>query len=231
MKFKKALGLTVAATAIATSASFAPVASAELSASAGVASAYLWRGFDLGLGDAAVFGDITYSVSGFHAGVWGSSGDIVGGNEYDLIIGYGIESGDFSADISWVSYTYQNGAFETDINDFVEIILSIGFGPVSFAYHDNIESDPNSYALGEEYSYFNIGFALNDQWSFAVGRHDADEDVTGEGSPTHLDVTYAYNDNLSFTVSKLVNDEDSAFASALGDDDAHFVVSYSLPIE
>ena len=66
------LGLT-AATAMAVSHS--AMAEVEVSASAGVASAYLWRGVNLGNGAAAVFGDITASMGGAYATVWGSSGD------------------------------------------------------------------------------------------------------------------------------------------------------------
>jgi uncharacterized protein (TIGR02001 family) len=50
-------------------------AEVEVSASATVASMYLWRGKDLGNGAAAVSGDLTVSASGAYAGVWTSSGD------------------------------------------------------------------------------------------------------------------------------------------------------------
>ena len=229
MNLKKTMGLSVAAAAVAVSASFAPVASAEVSASVGIANMYLWRGYDLGFGSAAISGDITYSVSGFHAGVWGSSGDEIGGTEYDLIVGYGGEAGDFSYDLSIVDYVYQESEFgpqgDTDIGDFMEYILSLGYGPVSFSYYDNFQSEPGTYALGEDYSYFTLSVDVGD-FSFLVGRHDPDG---GTDNPTHLDITYNYNDNLSFTVSKLVADEDSAFN--VTDKDANFVVSYSVPIE
>ena len=42
-------------------------ASAELSASATVASSYLWRGFELGTGTPAISADLVYSNSGFYA--------------------------------------------------------------------------------------------------------------------------------------------------------------------
>lgn len=236
MNLKKTLGLTVAATAIAASASFAPVATAvEVSASAGISNMYLWRGYNLAasvddLGAAAFSGDITVSTGGFYGSIWASSGDSFAGTEYDLILGYGGESGDFSYGISLISYVYANDPGDTDIGDFVEAVINLGYGPLSFAYHDNIESEPGTYALGEEYSYFNIGYAINDSWSVAIGRHDLDQDGVPSAlqvadTPTHLDISYAYNDNLSFTVSKLIADEEDS------DDDALFAVSYSFPIE
>ncbi|MEX1033938.1 MAG: TorF family putative porin [Cellvibrionaceae bacterium] len=230
MKLSKTLTCSMAAAAFAASATLAPVANAEVEvgASVGISNMYLWRGYDLGFGSAVVSGDIGVSVAGFHGTVWGSSGDDFAGTEYDLIVGYGGSVGDFSYDLSVVSYVYPEGelaGIDTDLGDFVEAILTLGFGPVSMSYYDNIESKPGTYALGEDYSYFTISADIGD-FSVLVGRHDPDG---LDDNPTHLDLTYHYNDNLSFTVSKLVADEDTAFNTS--DKDAHFVVSYSLPIE
>jgi uncharacterized protein (TIGR02001 family) len=78
----------------------------EVSASASVASMYLWRGQDLGNGAAAVSGDLTASMGGAYAGVWTSSGDTAAGQEYDLYVGFGGEAEDFSYDLSIWTYTY-----------------------------------------------------------------------------------------------------------------------------
>jgi hypothetical protein len=245
MKLSTSLTTSLAVTAVAASASFAALASEEtamnasagvaktvISASAGVANMYLWRGYDLGAGEgnAAVFGDITASVGGFYGSIWASSGDSTAGTEYDVIAGYSGESGDFSYGLAIVSYVYPTDPLDTDIGDYVEAILTLGYGPVSFSYYDNIESEPGTYAPGEDYSYFTISAEFG---SFAalIGRHDPDDGVSGPGAgnPTHLDLTYNYNENLSFTISKLIADDDSPFN--VTDGDAHFVVSYTLPIE
>jgi len=47
---------------------------------------------------------------------------------------------------------------------------------------------------------------------------------------THFDLTYAFNENLSFTVSKVL-DDDAEDTAEPKDEDAIFVVSYSLPIK
>lgn len=230
MKHSKILTSTVAAAALAASMSFAPVASADVSvsASAAVANMYLWRGYDLSQGSAAVSGDLGFSAGiepvSFHADVWGSSGDDSWGTEYDVILGVGGAAGIFSYDLSVVSYVYPNtgpvGA-DTDIGEFMEAVYTLGLGPVSLSYYDNIQSEPNTNGAGlDEYAYYTISASFG-SFSVLAGKHDNE---FGD-DPTHLDVSYAYNDNLSFTISKFIQDAD------LIDRDAHFVVSYSIPIE
>lgn len=213
---KKLIASSVAAATVA-AASFAPVANAEISASAGVASTYLWRGIDLGPGTPAVSGDINYSSGGFYAGTWVSSGDTTAGTEYDLYAGYGGEVGLFSYDISVWNYLYPEGGTQEDqFGDLSEVILSLGVGPVSFSWYENVANNGGS----EEYRYYTLGYGY-EAFSFTVGHHD---DVGL--NMTHLDVSYAYNDSLAFTVSQVIDDDDNAF-----DDDLKLVVSYSLPIE
>jgi uncharacterized protein (TIGR02001 family) len=230
----KPLSASIAATVLA-AAAFAPAANAELSASAGVASMYLWRGVELGDGTPAVFGDLIYSVGGAYIGIWGSSGDSSAGSEYDLFAGYGGEVGAFSYDISIWNYNYSdggsyqgvvaNGGTEVEISkaiarddtfkELTEIILTLGFGPVTFQYYDNIAG-----ATG--YEYYTLAGSI-DKFTLKAGYHDPKD-----GSDmTHIDFTYAYNDRLSFTVSKVVDEGiDGSY-----DDDAKFVVAYSLPID
>lgn len=194
-----------------------PAANAEISASAGVASTYLWRGIDLGSGTPAVSGDLSYSAGGFYTTVWGSSGDTGAGTEWDLGAGYGGEAGVFSYDISIWNYMYPNGGTQEDqFGDLTEVILSLGVGPVSFSWYENVANNGGS----EEYRYYTLGFS---QGAFGVtlGKHD---DVGTD--MTHVDFSYAYNDNLSFIFSQVIEDDDDAF-----DDDMKFVVSYSIPIE
>lgn len=227
---KKLLASSVAASVIA-AGSFASNAHAEVSASVGVASTYLWRGFDLGSGTPAVSGDLSYSNSGFYTGIWGSSGDTAAGTEYDLYAGYGMSFGEndmFSIDLSIWNYNYPSGeAFaedeeveerrldETDFGDLSEVVLSIGMGPVAFTYYDNVAG---STVDANGYEYYTLSGTMGD-FALTVGMHDnADGD-----DPVHVNLDYAYNDNLVFTLSQFVADEPEY-------DDLKFVVSYSLPI-
>lgn len=209
---KKVLGSALTAAVLSVSA-MAPVANAELAASAGVASTYLWRGYDLGSGTPAVSGDIQYDREGFYTGVWASSGDTSAGTEFDLYVGYGIELGGITVDASLWNYNYPSGPDETDFADLTEFVLSVGFGPVSATIYENVAGD-NGYTYGTVSANFGA-------FDVTLGHHNSQ---AGNPNSTHLDVSYAYNDNLSFTLSQFVDNNPEG-------DDLKVVVAYSLPIE
>ncbi|WP_101758494.1 TorF family putative porin [Oceanicoccus sp. KOV_DT_Chl] len=210
---------TLLATAVAASTFAAPavMAEVEVAASVAVASSYLWRGQDLGDGSPAVSGDLVASMGGLYGGIWGSSGDDTAGNEYDLFVGYGAEFGEVSVDLSVWNYVYPDGGVRDDnFGDLSEAILSVGFGPVSVTYYDNI-------AGGSGYTYLTVGAEFG-AFSFTVGQTDNED---SDDDYTHFDIGYAYNDNVSFTFSQVVDEDDAGNV----DDDLNFVVSYSLPIQ
>ena len=209
-----ALGLAVSGSLMTAQHAAAEV---EVAASAAVASAYLWRGQDLGGGTPVVSGDIVVSTGGAYAGIWGSSGDTANGSEYDLWAGYGGSIEDFSYDVSLWTYTYPGSDALDTFGQLSELIVSIGYGPVAFTYYDNV-------AGGSGYTYYTLS-AGYEAFSGKIGYSDEGGD---DDTYTHVDLGYAYNDNLSFTLSKVVDFDDGA---SLGDDDTLFVVSYSLPIE
>ncbi|MFA5631399.1 MAG: TorF family putative porin [Porticoccaceae bacterium] len=209
---KKAICSSLAAvTAVSGLMMSSQVSAVELSASAAVASSYLWRGQDMGSGSPAVSGDLIASAGGAYAGIWGTSGDSAVGTEYDLFAGYGTTLGAFTFDISVLNYNYPTGPEEIDAGDLTEVILSVGVGPMTLAYYDNV-------AGASGYEYYSLGFDI-DRFSLLVGMHDN----PGGDDPVHLDLSYAYNENLSFTLSQFISDEPPG-------DDLKFVVSYSLPI-
>lgn len=203
----------------------------EVAASAAVANMYLWRGQDLGNGDPAVSGDIKVTESGFHTGLWGSSGDATYGTEYDVWAGYGGAAGDFRYDLTFWNYIYPSDTTLDDDNDgfadLSEAVLTLGFGPVTFMYYDNIAGAPNYYyyTLGATFGAFSglIGYSINED--AVVSEFDGSTD---DSDYTHIDVSYAYNENLAFTLSQVIDegpDNDQV------DDDLKFVVKYSLPIK
>lgn len=202
MTFSKKI-LAGALTILLSVGTIIPAANAEISASAAVATSYLWRGYDLGSGTPAAMADISFSEGGAYAGLWISSGDTGAGTEFDLFAGFGGEIGDLSYDINVTNYLYPTGQFsetDGDIGDFVELILTLGYGPVSISYYDNIAGDTGGYAASEDYSYINASLAAGD-FSFAIGDHDFGDDTDA----THLDITYSYNDNISFTMSTWID--------------------------
>ena len=215
-------------------------ASAELSASATVASSYLWRGYELGSGTPAVSADLVYSNSGFYAGVWVSSGDTFTevevdesaeepevslkstGTEYDLFIGYGGSIGEnFSYDLSYITYIYPTGGFDKteQAGDFAEAVLNVGLGPVSITYKENVAGGTGGYSLPDDYSYVSIDTSAGD-FGFTLGAHDG-----GASDATHFDVSYAATENLAFTFSTILDSDDTASEKG-----PIVVASYSIPL-
>lgn len=220
MKLTK--NLLASAVAVLASASFlAPVANAEVAASVGISNMYYWRGLDLGTGDPQVSGDLKFSESGFYAGAWGGSGDSAGGTEYDLYMGYGNTIGEiFKYDFSLWTYVYPSTK-DSDgkpVDDYAnpgklsEAVITLGAGPVSLTYMDNIAGLET-----EGYWYATLS-ATFDKFTVLYGQHES-------AYGAHVDFSYAYNDRLTFKVGKVVDDENGTV-----DDDVKFIASYSLPL-
>ncbi len=211
------LGVAVAGSMMAAQQAVADV---DVAASAAVASMYLWRGQDLGNGTPAISGDITASTAGAYVGIWGSSGDTATGSEYDLYVGYGGEVEGFTYDVSLWNYIYSgNSDFDT-FGALTDLVISLGFGPVTFTYYDNVAG-----STGSEYYTLEAGY---ESFSAKLGYSDSEAD---KSDYTHLDLGYAYNDNLSFTVSKIVDNDGAKESDGGMNEDTLFMVSYSLPID
>jgi uncharacterized protein (TIGR02001 family) len=221
--------LGAAAVALSSAIGFATPAAAEVTASAAVSNMYLWRGLDLGNGDAAVSGDLRYTNSGAYVGVWLSSGDSTLGNEYDYYAGYGNKIGDFTYDLSLWNYNYSDAGLDPNnpgfdvsddtTGDLSEVIATLGYGGfVSFSYYDNI-------AGASGYEYYTLS-GIYEQFSVTLGYHDP----SGGNDILHANLTYAFNSNLSFTVSKVVDQDTHKNDPGAVDEDVKFVVTYALPI-
>lgn len=175
------------------------------SASFGASNLYLWRGVDLGNGDAHVYGSLDVdSGVGAYAGVWAASGDSGLGQEYDLYAGYGTDlTEDISVDASIINYVYpkQDKAVEqTGFSDFSEVALSADIYGLGLSYYKDV--------TGSDYEYANASYGYG-PFSAAVGHH-----IDGAGAPfgdsmTHLDLSFQFNDELSFTTSTIVDSDDS----------------------
>ena len=113
---KKLLSASIAAATIAGFA--APAAAVEgLSANAGIVSDYYFRGGNLG--DAGAYAGVDYEIGGFYIGTWAIDDGAGGqdGLEYDIYLGYGQESGDFSWSVGFTDYQYTyTSAFENELN-------------------------------------------------------------------------------------------------------------------
>jgi hypothetical protein len=198
--------LIAAATITTFGLAAAPTALA-LDASASIATSYLWRGHELGNGDAALAVDLSGSTGAISYGLWVSSGDqetgtgtadAEGGTEYDIYASYGGEVNGIGYSIGYASYNYPSRGVSFD--DAAEYIYGLSYGPASVTVFDGKDSD---------YEYTVVGYEAG-AFSFAYGDDETD---------THFDVSYAVNDSLSLTVSD--SDRDGA--------DTIVVASYTLP--
>ncbi|XOZ33319.1 TorF family putative porin [Halomonadaceae bacterium KBTZ08] len=208
--FRLATCLTASLLGAGALAGATQASAAEPSVTAGFSASniYLWRGTDLGAGDAQVTGSLDVaSGMGAYAGVWASSGDSGAGQEYDLYAGYGTDlTEDISVDASVVNYIYpeqDRSISQTGFADFSEAIVSVNAYDVGLSYFHDITS--------ADYQYMTASYSYN-AFSATLGRHSFDEDspspTYGEDM-THLDISFQFNDELSFTASTLLDADNS----------------------
>ncbi|WP_372760878.1 TorF family putative porin [Litorivivens sp.] len=241
MKKVKTL-LTSGATAAAIALSAAP-AMAELEASAAVSNIYVFRGVDQGFGTGAVSGDLVYSTAGFYAGIWASSA-LSGGGEVNFFGGWSGEVGGLGLDLGALSYYYAGNSQLDGGNDLTEAYLGLSFGGAELYYFDNVSGNNAFNALSDDgFTYTTLSYTMG-KFSALVGMADGEEEENAkhDNDYVHLDLTYAFNDNLSFAVSKIVDADDELLgkkatvgSTAKGlnytlDDDALFIVTYSIPL-
>ncbi len=246
--------LLLAAAAWAT----APGAAAQtmsLDASAGLATAYLFRGAELGDGAAAFYGDIFWNIgavdedgSSAYAGVWLSSGDTALGSEYDLVAGYRWQRDWFGIDVGVVSYVYPDvisnlsgieATTATASDTSVETLLSnhrvvsereqnFDVGQFSEVYL-GLSGGPVSL-----YYYDNV--AGNTGYSYLALSWDigdfslliGDHATMSPGDEyQHVDLSWSYNDYLSLTLSKRFSEGIDVEGTQ---NDTVAVLSLSLPI-
>jgi hypothetical protein len=169
----------IAAATLTTFGLAAAPAAVALEASASLATSYLWRGTELGNGDAALAVDLSGSTGAISYGLWVSSGDS-SSTEYDLYASYGGSVGEIGYSIGYASYNYPSTGIGFD--DSAEYIYGLSYGPASVTVFDGKDSD---------YEYTVVGYEAG-AFSFAYGDDE---------STTHFDVSYAVNDSLTLTVS------------------------------
>ena len=171
----------IAAATLTTFGLAAAPAAVALDASASIATSYLWRGTELGNGDAALAVDLSGSTGAISYGLWVSSGDATLGTEYDIYASYGGSVGEIGYSVGYASYNYPSS--DIGFDDAAEYIYGLSYGPASVTVYDE---------KGGNYEYTVVGYEAG-AYSFAYG----DNETT-----THFDVSYAVNDSLTLTVSE-----------------------------
>jgi hypothetical protein len=164
-----------------------------LIAAATLTTSYLWRGLELGDGDAALAVDLSDSMGAVSYGLWVSSGDSTS-TEYDLYASYGGSFGEIGYSIGYASYNYPTT--NVGFDDAAEYIYGLSYGPASVTVYDEKDGEG-------EYTVF--GYEAG-AYSFAYGDHEVPD-------LQHFDVSYAVNDSLSVTVSKMDDADTTVVAS------------------
>jgi|SaaInl5LU_22_DNA_1037371.scaffolds.fasta_scaffold24100_2 uncharacterized protein (TIGR02001 family) len=216
----KRLSLGFVATSMLALATIVPV-QAGIEGNVGLTSNYFWRGMSQTADEASVSGGLDYSAdSGFYLGTWVANVDFgetdATSYELDLYGGYSGEISGISYDVGYISYLYPDG----DDLDFAELYLSVGFGPASITYYDQIEDSDASYDKETSYVSLDIEFPVDDEIS--IGLHYGMNDIT------NADQTTAEQDDFSVTVSKGDFSLGLMGSNDIGDDDTKAVISYGI---
>ena len=232
----------VLATAIA-SVLASGAASAELSANAGVASNYIWRGVTQTNDQAAGWGGIDYGHdSGLYAGTWVSNvafgTETGGGYEMDVYAGFAGEAGGLGYDIGVITYQYP----VAPSTNFTEVYASGTFSlvTVGVAYTaDAASGNENApFDSGDLYVNASVDFGAGDSdISVYAGSYMFDCDGTsgaeacGEVDYSHFGASIS-KDGFSFAMDKNDISDEHIFAYDDGSsDNVRFTVSYTKDFE
>lgn len=242
--FKKPL-LTSAITLAALAASVP--SQAEVTANAGIANNYIWRGLTQTINEAVVSGGLDYAhESGFYAGTWVANvaydSDDVYSYEHDMYFGFGGEAGDISYDVGYLYYNYDSQAGF----DFGEIYGSVALGNFSLGLSLLANAEPDE-GPGQDFGFaeatylsadYVIPLASGTEIGFHIGQHAGDFAEAFNGvTDSYIDYNISVSkDGFSFMVSSTSlgsdddNDgfEDYASMSPRDNDNVKFVASYSI---
>jgi uncharacterized protein (TIGR02001 family) len=219
---KNSIVLATAVASVLTSG----IASAELSANAGVFSNYIWRGVTQTADAAAGQGGIDWgNDSGLYVGTWVSN--VVGGYEMDVYAGFAGEAGSVGYDLGVITYQFP---VTPDIN-FTEVYVSGSISGFTVGLHSTVDA-----ASGNEGGTFDEGdLYINGSFDFTAGKSDVslyagsysydNDGAVGVGDVDYVNYGASIGkDGFTFAVDK--NDQDDGSA-----DNVRFTTSYSVDFE
>ncbi|MCY4045017.1 MAG: TorF family putative porin [Cellvibrionales bacterium] len=172
---KKTLMTSIAAATL--SAGLAAPSMADVSATAGFVTDYVYRGS--ALGDAGAYFSVDYEASGFYAGVWAiQDGDATGnGLEVDYYAGYGQEFDNglnFSLGYTAYTYTYASNYLQNFEDEFGGSIGYKGFAlSAYYGWDHNFDADTKTPL--ETYSYIYTDLSWSGEVFGAVIGHYASD--------------------------------------------------------
>jgi uncharacterized protein (TIGR02001 family) len=205
------------------------VASAEITANAGIFSNYIWRGVTQTNDQAAGQGGIDWGhSSGLYAGTWLSNVSSFGNNyEMDVYGGFAGEAGGFGYDLGVITYQYPVSPSDSNFTEVYATGSIAGFTAGIWYTVDkaSLLADPDG-KDDDIYLYGAYDFTAADiDYSIYIGNYSFDADSTADY--THYGASIGKG-GFSFAVDK--NDVDDT----LGDpsaDNVRFTVGYTVDFE
>ena len=214
---------TALAAVLATGTMFTTVAQAvTIEGNVGLTTDYIWRGMTQSDGESSFSGGVDLSTeSGFYAGTWvGDVRDTAGvgaSYELDVYAGYAGEAGSINYDVGYIQYMYPD---VDDDQDFGEVYVGLGTGPVSITYYYEVDNDNGAVDSGDnEYISVDYSADLTEDWS--VSLHWGEYEREGQDDQIDMSVTLSKGD-FSFSV---VETDDIAGPD---NDDTRAVISYGM---
>ena len=217
---------TALAAVLATGTMFTSVAqAASIEGNVGLTTDYIWRGMTQSDGETSFSGGIDISTDGgFYAGTWvGDVKDTAGTGasyELDVYAGYAGEAGSISYDVGYIQYMYPD--VDAD-QDFGEVYVGLGTGPVSVTYYYEVDNDDGSVDSGDN-TYLSLDYSTNlsEDWGVSLHYGIYDKD-TWTDEQIDMSLTLSKGD-FSFS---LVETDDITDANG-NDDDTRAVISYGM---
>lgn len=230
---------SLAAAIALASAGATTVHATEWTANVSAHNNYIWRGLTQSENEAAISGGIDFaSDTGFYVGTWASNVSYAPSDdfsyEHDIYAGYGGSVGEFSYDVGYLYYNYDDAAEF----DFGEIYGSVSYQGVTVGLNllANTEADEapgQDFGFGEAfYAYADYGIEVGDGVALGahVGYHDGDFNEAFNGVPEgywNFNVSIA-KAGFSFKVS--TTDLDDPGPDGLDNDEVKFIVGYTYEI-
>ncbi len=219
----------VLATAVA-SILASSVATADLSANAGIFSNYIWRGVTQTADSAAGQGGIDWgNDSGLYAGTWVSTLGSGSGYEMDFYAGFAGEAGSIGYDLGVITYQYP---IDPSGLNFTEVYASGSIAGITAGLAYTVDkasgaSDPDGND-GDLYLHAGYDFAMSDiDYSIYVGNYSFDADSTGDSDYTHFGASIS-KDGFALAVDK--NDQEAPAYNSVANN-VRVTVSYSKDFE
>ena len=218
---------------------------ADVTASLQLSNMYLFRGEDLGTGDALIAGSLDAEKNGAYIGMWAASGDATLGQEIDFYGGYAFtsEDGNFGVDVGALTYYYP-GANSYDVfGSLSEAYITFDvFGAFAEVWKtvadDGGDADHNFYyVLGYEHNGFTVyaGYLNTDMEVATVDGMEDKDYVHIDASFTTSDVPGELDDSLTIGFSQIVHQsadrDDVITASDFREEDLLMYVSYDVSFD